>query len=784
MADVAAAAAAGAAGPVRLAKQPVMIPTAASAPHTPASMPEWQLACPPMAAVSPAAAATAAVLVQLAELAPAPFMPASMPEGQLSGLPMAAVTLATASAAAKPVEPLKLPLLTPAATAAFVLPPAMPEGQPLAASAVNRGDQRTPTPAPAFPPPPQMLKPKTLNEAALARVVRCIIRAGPPIIDKKNKTATPALAVPYFASKMAFLAGAMPGGALEGIHAAALEVFSSSMNGWLWLCRLCGVCDRGLFLVGRILPEHQFVGQPSSINCTDLVNCFNPSGGPMWTSRRFSMRHELDLWDVDLSGPGSPSVEDLAMVREVLRTEDGKKLATAAGCSVMAGTAGRGGGSTTASKLVFDWSAPWVPGSAAAALVHAVEQQAGFLKPPYNDLVTVKKWPVVYPPPSSAPASAAGLSRKRRAAGGRAAAAERADLLSSSDEDSPRAPSRAETGERPAQRPRNRGGRSGKIKVSTRNAVEAAASFVPAPSAPLTDLQGCILTTIYPCAAWPRGGWAAQIPLAAFLDLSAVGKVCLSVSVLPQPGPPDGSVVVCDGGIYSYRLVVIQTRIEATDETRALAKFVRAADGVSDRCQSIDMLKGVRRAAEKKLHKEAAKSRTAEAAKKAMSVLRATQFGATAMDPSTQSVGDASDGDAGDAGGATGGNLRASEAVAQTMDAMVSAADAVGFHADADLAGIKSMDIEVATPATADVMDLVGTAGHDAPLSGSSVDGSDVRMRVVFGLSPPVAPHSFSFSFSSDYLLHRRVTHVRDGGRLWVVADVKEEVRESSGSDA
>jgi len=745
-----------AAVPVQRPLAPAAAPVASTAMATEAVTPHM----PPVAVST--ALSTATVTAQVPTVA----VPTALATAAVTAqVPTVAVPTALTTAAVMPPAPTVVALPTPVTAAA------MPRVPPVVAPPAERG-AATAISAPALPLQP--LNPKTLKEAAFARVVRYIFRTGPAVIDKKKKTVTRALAVPYFASMMAFMAGPIPGGTREGIHAAALEIFSSSLDGWLWLCRLCGVCDRGLFLVGRILPEHQFAGQPSSVNCGELVKGFNPEGGAMWGSRRFAMRPELDLWDVDLTGPGSPSAEDLAMLRAVLGTSEGVEHAAAAGFTVAAGPAGLGGAPTATSKLVFDWSALWVSGSAAAALVEEVEKKAGFFKPPYNDLVTVKNCPVVplLPPPHH---SATGSRRKRRATSARAAASSQVDATWESDHDSPRASSRAETRERAMQRLRKRGGKTVNSKVSTRNAVDAAASFVPASLPALSDVLGCLLSTIDACAAWPRGGWGAQIPSVAFLDSSPLGKVCLRVSVLPQPGPPPGDVVVCDGGINSYRLVVTQKRIEPTPETKALAKFVRAADGVSRRCHSVEMLKKVRRTAEKKLRKDAEKKREELAAETAMSNLRAAHAHAKEVDqpmrasssveeiePSTQSCGET-----------TAGNA---------MDSSVRARDALGLGS----CGVATdlMDFDVPQAPTAEAMDLAGADGGGTSPGSSPLNVSDVRIRLVYGQSPPVQPYSFSFSFSSDLLLRRRPTHVRNGGRLWVVADVQEELLESSGSDA
>jgi len=214
------------------------------------------------------------------------------------------------------------------------------------------------------------LSPRSLNEAALARVFRAIVCVGPMVV--KKKVCTPALAVPFFASPMSFLAGPAPGGTRECIHEAVRDVFTSSMGGWLWLCRVLGVCDSGLYLVGRISTEHQFMGQPSTVMCAGINKGINPGGGYQWGSRRFTMRPYLDMWDVDIEAPGSPNAHELSQLRDVLSGPEGATLAVATGCTIETGPAGLSGPRTAVSRIAFDWSAPWVQGCEAATLVEDV----------------------------------------------------------------------------------------------------------------------------------------------------------------------------------------------------------------------------------------------------------------------------------------------------------------------------------------------------------------------------------------------------------------------------
>jgi len=84
--------------------------------------------------------------------------------------------------------------------------------------------------------------------------------------------------------------------------------------------------------------------------------------------------------------------------------------------------------------------------------------------------------------------------------------------------------------------------------------------------------------------------------------------VYLEVWVLSQREPPAGDVVLHDGGTNSYRLVVQQTWVQPTPATEELSTFITSDEGVSDRCESINVLKGIRRAAKKKMKKDAEKA--------------------------------------------------------------------------------------------------------------------------------------------------------------------------------
>jgi len=576
----------------------------------------------------------------------------------------------------------------------------------------------------------------TREKALLGSVIRYIFYLSPPVVNKN--LCTPALVIPFLASEMSWLAGLAPQGSRECIDGASREVFNNPLTGWLWLCDELSVGERGLYMTSRVKQEFQFIGHPPSLRCAEINAGVNPKGDSQWESRRLVVRSSLDLWNIDTSTPGSPSAAELAKLRQHLSTEEGARQAEAAGCVILPGTAGTNGPATDKATLVFGWgSIRWVPGSPSATLVG--ELSAGFFKTVNRTLATVKDWPVESPVASLPVGRMTGRNRKRSAPG-----------AAFSGVASPRAPSAAETGQGPGQRVRGHA-----KKVATFNDVDAAASYVHAP--PLADIPGCIISSVDPCPAWPRGGWGAQIPLASFLDMSAAGKVSLHTYVTAQSGGEENDVEVCSAGMYAYRLVVQQSRVQPTVETSALKRFVRAVPGVSERSRSIELLKGVRRVAIIKLtkdnrgvaqllpdgllfsqHAESGSLAVRGASPVAKSRLLAAPDGTTTVlgDVGTAEVGDA------DQRTTIGSSVAPSRAAstARTEDTSTEEARAVGMNAD----------------------------------GGSSTwHVSNIAINVLNNVTIPSQVFSYSFSFRSDKLLRKKVTHVRDCGRLWVVADVK-----------
>jgi len=618
----------------------------------------------------------------------------------------------------------------------------------------------------------------TREKALLASVIRYIFYLAPPVVNKN--LCTPALVVPFLASEMSWMVGPVAEGCRECVDGASREVFKNPLSGWLWLCNEFSVCERGLYLTSRVKHEFQFIGQPSSVLCEEIIQGINPTHASQWESRRVVVRSSLDLWNVDLSRPGSPNAVELSKLRQLLSTEEGARQAADAGCVLLPGTEGSNGPATDKSTLLFGWgSTRWVPGSPAATLVE--ELSPGFFKAVNRTLAAVKDWPVEHS--DSAPAAKNdGRIRKRSAAGAAFARAQ-----------SPRAPSAAETGRGPVPRAHTHG----KRKVTSRRGdVDAAASYVPAPL--LLEVPGCIISTVDPCPAWPRGAWATQIPLASFLDTSALGKVSLHVHVTAQAGRGDGGdVQVCSSGIYSYRLVVKQVRLQATDESRALSKFVRAVPGVSERSRSIELLKGVRRVAVNKLKKDNRGiaqllphgllfSQDADSGSPVATggspAGPPTTGGTATMEDVVEDVAVVGHADAGATQGSSSGSNTAGGAGAATQGvetAEVGTGTTSGSSAGSPADG-------GALAATKDVGPpvVVRTGLTNEGGGCSEWDVSNISVNVLNNLAIPSKEFSYSFSFRSDKLLRRKVTHVRDCGRLWVVADVREVEIESPPTSA
>ncbi|OSX80219.1 hypothetical protein BU14_0056s0003 [Porphyra umbilicalis] len=142
----------------------------------------------------------------------------------------------------------------------------------------------------------------TQEQLFLSLVLRSILFLGPAVMP--SKVATPALVFLFFASEMSFLAGIVPGrrAAFDGAIEALFK--DAPMKGWDFLCREFAVCERGLFLSGRISAEAQLVGQPDSVPLS-VNKKVNPTGRHQYVSKRMSMRPDLDLWVVQQNKLGT-----------------------------------------------------------------------------------------------------------------------------------------------------------------------------------------------------------------------------------------------------------------------------------------------------------------------------------------------------------------------------------------------------------------------------------------------------------------------------------------------
>ena len=344
-------------------------------------------------------------------------------------------------------------------------------------------------------------------------MLRIVFVVGPSIND--HTVATPALLIMYCALHMAWLAGPVPGGTAACLNVLMEERFANALSGWKWLCGVFGLCGRGLFLNSRNRFDFQVLGQPSSL-VASVINLHLNVGrvANQWVSRRVTMRKDLDLWTFDASTPGHVTAAELAALRTRLLTPDGQALLQVSRCKVVAGLT-PSGAPTDMCRLEFYWSCLWVPNSRAALLVGKVA--SGFLKPCWDDIITVKKRPT--PPPPKA------VGRKRAAADVSAAGAVAASA-------------------------RKRGGATGG-GIRGSNPVEAAASFVPAPA--LSRVSGCTFSVVNKCAAWPRGAWSVQIPLDALFDQTSKGRVGLQIAIVSLPACEAGSTVGGCVKVLSWR---------------------------------------------------------------------------------------------------------------------------------------------------------------------------------------------------------------------------------------
>jgi len=399
----------------------------------------------------------------------------------------------------------------------------------------------------------------TQEQLFLSLVLRSILFLGPAVMP--SKVATPALVFLFFASEMSFLAGIVPGrrAAFDGAIEALFK--DAPMKGWDFLCREFAVCERGLFLSGRISAEAQLVGQPDSVPLS-VNKKVNPTGRHQYVSKRMSMRPDLDLWVVQQNelgtgpAPGAVTEAELSGLRALLSTANGRGTASAAGCRIVPGVT-PDGEATTMARLEFNWRYTWADQSPAVLLVGKL--QKGLLKGPTSDLATVSKFPLraVEGAPSDCQPT---LKGKRPA--------------------SARNPSSL-TKTRSAPR-RSKKSKSAKVPAATQMIFPA-----------LSAVPGVITGVLDASAAWPLGAWALQLPLDSYMDLGAEGKVEVTIKVLSRP------TTKTDRSLYGYNLLVSQTRIIPTPISTEVGQFVTTCGSLPlpSRCRSVDFLQAARRIA-------------------------------------------------------------------------------------------------------------------------------------------------------------------------------------------
>jgi len=126
------------------------------------------------------------------------------------------------------------------------------------------------------------------------------------------------------------------------------------LQGWKWLCRAFGLCDRGLFLNSRNKIDAHFLRQPAS-SMNDIVNLFlNSTRAPnQRVSRRAKLRPYLDMWTVDDTTPGHVTAVESASLRQNLVDVESLAMSQAAGCTVVDEVTADGG-AIELGRLVFN----------------------------------------------------------------------------------------------------------------------------------------------------------------------------------------------------------------------------------------------------------------------------------------------------------------------------------------------------------------------------------------------------------------------------------------------
>jgi len=317
----------------------MMLPSAPPLPATPL------LVAAPVPAATPLPVAVPVPATPLPEAVP---LPVSVP------LPAAAAT--SAAPATTGATPLLVAAPVPAATlpaaVATSAAPATTGGGGISKRSVKAKDSGAPLPF-------------SKEEELLSLVLPIIFRVGPAV--NNHNVATPVLAMIVFASHMAWLVGPVAGGTTLYLNAVLETKFSKALPGWKWLCRVFGLCERGLFLNSRNKFEAQFLGQPASL-MKDTVNLFlNSTRAPnQWVSRRVTLRPYLDLWTVDDTTPGHVTAVELASLRQTLEDVEGLAMAQAAGCTVVDKVTADGE-VIKLGRLVFNWGVSWQPDCSPAA---------------------------------------------------------------------------------------------------------------------------------------------------------------------------------------------------------------------------------------------------------------------------------------------------------------------------------------------------------------------------------------------------------------------------------
>lgn len=425
----------------------------------------------------------------------------------------------------------------------------------------------------------------------MSLVARTIFCVSPAVLDGSNKVATPALLLVYFTCRMAFIAQAACGDqgtpGADGVYGTLLELFAQPVDGWKKLCHMFGLCERGLFLSGRLNAASHFVGQPHTVP-TSLNKTINPQGKYQWVTRRLSLRPKLDLLSTSgVDDPGSLTVDELRTLRQFFSSVDGITCAVAAGVNILPGRHPVTNAEVPVASIEFDWSHQYSASSQPALLVDALK--AKLLRAPTTDLARVRGFPI------------AKTSKKdvllTADAPGSAATADLDEGLAdvdSMDEDVAPVPrrrkgKRAAAGLTDPRRHRRFG--TGRFSGP---ASEAPETPVMSPLGLLPMAGAVTAGRVHPCTSWPLGAWALQVTLSTDLDVLATGTPKLIVRVVPR------STAANESGNYCYALMVTQQETIESSFTKQMAPHVCVVPRLDQRARSVDFLHGVRRVSQKR----------------------------------------------------------------------------------------------------------------------------------------------------------------------------------------